>query len=111
MKIEKRAIEEDYENEFSILKKIKLTNQIHQFDSFAGKIDSIYLENFKCHSKLKIEFGPYINFITGRNGSMYVYYNLYYNNLSYFMNRWQKFHNGSTNILFWWEFNYNWEKN
>jgi hypothetical protein len=85
MKIEKRAIEEDYENEFSILKKIKLTNQIHQFDSFAGKIDSIYLENFKCHSKLKIEFGPYINFITGRNGSMYIYYNLYYNNLSYFV--------------------------
>ncbi|CAO2839082.1 unnamed protein product [Amaranthus hypochondriacus] len=35
----------------------------------AGTIRRIKLENFMCHSHLAIEFGDYINFITGQNGS------------------------------------------
>ncbi|KNA17825.1 hypothetical protein SOVF_076440 [Spinacia oleracea] len=35
----------------------------------AGTIRRIKLENFMCHSNLEIEFGDYVNFITGQNGS------------------------------------------
>ncbi|GAB4844106.1 hypothetical protein Ancab_037413 [Ancistrocladus abbreviatus] len=35
----------------------------------AGTIARIRLENFMCHSNLQIEFGDYVNFITGQNGS------------------------------------------
>lgn len=35
----------------------------------AGVIEKISLKNFKCHSLLKFELHPYINFILGRNGS------------------------------------------
>ncbi|EDW14279.1 structural maintenance of chromosomes protein 6 [Drosophila mojavensis] len=34
-----------------------------------GKIISIRLKNFMCHSHLYIEFGPNINFLVGSNGS------------------------------------------
>lgn len=36
----------------------------------AGIISRIRLENFMCHSSLEIEFGDWVNFITGQNGSM-----------------------------------------
>lgn len=39
------------------------------FRSGAGVISSIRMENFMCHSSLKIEFGDHVNFITGQNGS------------------------------------------
>ncbi|KAK6155893.1 hypothetical protein DH2020_010141 [Rehmannia glutinosa] len=35
----------------------------------AGIISRIRLENFMCHSNLEIEFGDWVNFITGQNGS------------------------------------------
>lgn len=35
----------------------------------AGIILRIRLENFMCHSSLQIEFGEWLNFITGQNGS------------------------------------------
>ncbi|KAJ3698353.1 hypothetical protein LUZ61_002058 [Rhynchospora tenuis] len=35
----------------------------------AGIISKIKLENFMCHSSLQIEFGDWVNFITGQNGS------------------------------------------
>lgn len=35
----------------------------------AGTIRRLKLENFMCHSNLEIEFGDYVNFITGQNGS------------------------------------------
>lgn len=35
----------------------------------AGVISGIRLENFMCHSSLQIEFGDWVNFITGQNGS------------------------------------------
>ncbi|PIN15085.1 DNA repair protein RAD18 (SMC family protein) [Handroanthus impetiginosus] len=35
----------------------------------AGIISKIRLENFMCHSNLEIEFGDWVNFITGQNGS------------------------------------------
>ncbi|KAG8381534.1 hypothetical protein BUALT_Bualt06G0131700 [Buddleja alternifolia] len=35
----------------------------------AGIISRIRLENFMCHSNLQIEFGDWINFVTGQNGS------------------------------------------
>ncbi|XP_078448137.1 structural maintenance of chromosomes protein 6A-like isoform X2 [Wolffia australiana] len=35
----------------------------------AGIISKIRLENFMCHSSLQIEFGDWVNFITGQNGS------------------------------------------
>ncbi|MQM03164.1 hypothetical protein Taro_035939, partial [Colocasia esculenta] len=35
----------------------------------AGIISRIRLENFMCHSCLQIEFGDWVNFITGQNGS------------------------------------------
>ncbi|XP_028088546.1 structural maintenance of chromosomes protein 6B-like [Camellia sinensis] len=35
----------------------------------AGIISKIRLENFMCHSKLEIELGDCVNFITGQNGS------------------------------------------
>ncbi|XP_075484074.1 structural maintenance of chromosomes protein 6B-like isoform X2 [Primulina tabacum] len=37
--------------------------------SQAGIISKIRLENFMCHSNLEIEFGDWVNFITGQNGS------------------------------------------
>ncbi|KAL8153848.1 hypothetical protein V2J09_011608 [Rumex salicifolius] len=35
----------------------------------AGTISKIRVENFMCHSNMEIEFGDYVNFITGQNGS------------------------------------------
>ncbi|CAN4097243.1 unnamed protein product [Withania somnifera] len=35
----------------------------------AGIISKIRLENFMCHSNLEIDFGDWVNFITGQNGS------------------------------------------
>ncbi|XP_077235428.1 P-loop containing nucleoside triphosphate hydrolases superfamily protein isoform X2 [Tasmannia lanceolata] len=35
----------------------------------AGIISRIRLENFMCHSSLQIDFGEWVNFITGQNGS------------------------------------------
>ncbi|XAR56052.1 hypothetical protein NMG60_11036347 [Bertholletia excelsa] len=40
-----------------------------QHCSPAGIIAKIRLENFMCHSNLEIEFGDYVNFVTGQNGS------------------------------------------
>lgn len=37
--------------------------------SSSGAILKIRLENFMCHSNLEIEFGQWVNFITGQNGS------------------------------------------
>ncbi|KAJ4830375.1 Structural maintenance of chromosomes protein 6B [Turnera subulata] len=37
--------------------------------SGAGTISWIRLENFMCHSNLQIELCPWVNFITGQNGS------------------------------------------
>uniref|UniRef100_A0A915IM67 Rad50/SbcC-type AAA domain-containing protein n=1 Tax=Romanomermis culicivorax TaxID=13658 RepID=A0A915IM67_ROMCU len=34
-----------------------------------GIIEVIHLKNFMCHSNLRFEFGPHLNFITGQNGS------------------------------------------
>ncbi|KAH0367083.1 DNA repair protein Rad18, partial [Aureobasidium melanogenum] len=34
-----------------------------------GIIEEVYMENFMCHSKLRIQLGPLINFIIGHNGS------------------------------------------
>ncbi|KAI4729929.1 DNA repair protein [Aureobasidium sp. EXF-10728] len=34
-----------------------------------GIIEDVYMENFMCHSKLRIQLGPLINFIIGHNGS------------------------------------------
>ncbi|KMS98888.1 hypothetical protein BVRB_3g067820 [Beta vulgaris subsp. vulgaris] len=45
-----------------------LSSQPHRLIS-AGTIRRIKLENFMCHSNLEIEFGDYVNFITGQNGS------------------------------------------
>ncbi|GAB2284966.1 hypothetical protein Dimus_019421 [Dionaea muscipula] len=41
----------------------------HLSSAPAGTISRIRLENFMCHSNLQIEFGDYVNFITGQNGS------------------------------------------
>ena len=38
----------------------------------AGIVKSIRLENFMCHSNLYIEFGEWLNFITGQNGSKWI---------------------------------------
>ncbi|KAG6418477.1 hypothetical protein SASPL_120681 [Salvia splendens] len=35
----------------------------------AGIISRIHHENFMCHSNLDIDFGDFVNFITGQNGS------------------------------------------
>ncbi len=35
----------------------------------AGVIKSIYMENFMCHQKLRINLCRNVNFITGQNGS------------------------------------------
>lgn len=34
-----------------------------------GIIEEVYMENFMCHGKLRINLGPLINFIIGHNGS------------------------------------------
>ncbi|KAH0414351.1 hypothetical protein KCU90_g15778, partial [Aureobasidium melanogenum] len=34
-----------------------------------GIIEEVYMENFMCHGKLRIQLGPLINFIIGHNGS------------------------------------------
>ncbi|KAG6479409.1 hypothetical protein ZIOFF_062872 [Zingiber officinale] len=36
--------------------------------SCVGSISLIRLENFMCHRSLEIEFGDWVNFITGQNG-------------------------------------------
>lgn len=40
----------------------------------AGIISRIQLENFMCHSNLEIEFGDWVNFVTGQNGSEFLYF-------------------------------------
>nr|POE64878.1 structural maintenance of chromosomes protein 6 [Quercus suber] len=37
--------------------------------SESGIIEEVYCSNFMCHTKLRIKFGPLINFIVGHNGS------------------------------------------
>ncbi|KAK3677172.1 Structural maintenance of chromosomes protein 6 [Recurvomyces mirabilis] len=37
--------------------------------SEAGVIEEVFCRNFMCHTKLRIRFGPLINFIIGHNGS------------------------------------------
>ncbi|KAI4323824.1 hypothetical protein L6164_023401 [Bauhinia variegata] len=39
------------------------------YQLLAGVIKRIRLENFMCHSNLEIEFGDWVNFVTGQNGS------------------------------------------
>lgn len=48
--------------------------------SDVGIIEKIELENFMCHKRLEINFGPNINFIVGVNGSMlfYLFYSKIY---------------------------------
>lgn len=47
-----------------------LPNRIHGSSrSGAGTILRIRMENFMCHSNLRIELGEWVNFITGQNGS------------------------------------------
>ncbi|KAF2532951.1 hypothetical protein F2Q70_00032515 [Brassica cretica] len=42
---------------------------VDDYRSGSGTILRIKLENFMCHSNLQIEFGEWVNFITGQNGS------------------------------------------
>lgn len=35
-----------------------------------GAVEWMRLENFMCHERFEIEFGPHVNVITGPNGSM-----------------------------------------
>ncbi|KAL0680693.1 hypothetical protein Bca4012_047540 [Brassica carinata] len=44
-------------------------NPFNNQRSSSGAILKIRLENFMCHSNLEIEFGEWVNFITGQNGS------------------------------------------
>lgn len=44
--------------------------------SGAGTVTRIRLENFMCHSNLQIELCPWLNFITGQNGSKSLYLSL-----------------------------------
>nr|POE93266.1 structural maintenance of chromosomes protein 6 [Quercus suber] len=37
--------------------------------SESGIVEEVYCSNFMCHTKLRIKFGPLINFIVGHNGS------------------------------------------
>ncbi|ESQ40700.1 hypothetical protein EUTSA_v10012532mg [Eutrema salsugineum] len=45
------------------------SNPLDDQHSGSGKILRLRLENFMCHSNLEIEFGEWVNFITGQNGS------------------------------------------
>uniref|UniRef100_A0A1J3I1T9 Structural maintenance of chromosomes protein 6 n=1 Tax=Noccaea caerulescens TaxID=107243 RepID=A0A1J3I1T9_NOCCA len=45
------------------------SNSFNDQRSVSGTIRRIRLENFMCHSNLEIEFGEWVNFITGQNGS------------------------------------------
>ncbi|CAA0401302.1 unnamed protein product [Arabidopsis thaliana] len=45
------------------------SNPFNDQQTSSGKILRIRLENFMCHSNLEIEFGDWVNFITGQNGS------------------------------------------
>ncbi|KAJ4911743.1 Structural maintenance of chromosomes protein 6A [Raphanus sativus] len=45
------------------------SNPFSNQPSSSGTIQKIRLENFMCHSNLEIEFGEWVNFITGQNGS------------------------------------------
>ncbi|KAL0266505.1 UNVERIFIED_CONTAM: hypothetical protein PYX00_009021 [Menopon gallinae] len=38
-------------------------------DSFAGKIETLHIINFMCHSNLEVSFNKRITFVTGKNGS------------------------------------------
>lgn len=39
------------------------------FQDIAGKIKSIKLQNFMCHSNFEFTFEDKVNFISGKNGS------------------------------------------
>lgn len=45
------------------------SNSFNDHRYASGTINRIRLENFMCHSKLEIDFGDCVNFITGQNGS------------------------------------------
>ena len=49
------------------------SNPFNDQQTSSGKILRIRLENFMCHSNLEIEFGDWVNFITGQNGSKYLF--------------------------------------
>jgi hypothetical protein len=38
-------------------------------DSGAGQIKEVHVTNFMCHSNMRVEFHPHVNFISGPNGS------------------------------------------
>jgi structural maintenance of chromosomes protein 6 len=38
-------------------------------DSGAGQIKEVHVTNFMCHSNMRVEFRPHVNFISGPNGS------------------------------------------
>ncbi|XP_010523157.1 PREDICTED: structural maintenance of chromosomes protein 6B-like [Tarenaya hassleriana] len=48
---------------------VRTSNPFINQRSGSGTILRIRLENFMCHSNLQIEFGEWVNFITGQNGS------------------------------------------
>jgi predicted GTPase len=37
--------------------------------SGAGQIKQVHVTNFMCHSNMRVNFHPHVNFISGRNGS------------------------------------------
>lgn len=53
-------------------------NEVASSPPMAGIITRIRVENFMCHSSMMIELGDSINFITGQNGSEFLWSLLLY---------------------------------
>ena len=57
------------------------TERAKQNVAECGTLESITLINFMCHNHFHLDFGPRINFIVGRNGSMssfiFIYHYIY----------------------------------
>ena len=46
-----------------------------QMEAEVGVIEKVTLQNFMCHKFLEIGFGSNVNFIIGKNGSMFSIHN------------------------------------
>ncbi|KAK9460059.1 P-loop containing nucleoside triphosphate hydrolase protein [Lipomyces oligophaga] len=68
------SLEEDVDSEDEAFNRTQMftqpeTAQPESIGAESGVILSVELKNFMCHDRLKVEFGPSINFIIGHNGS------------------------------------------
>lgn len=65
---EEEEMDQDNDDDDEVVVRRKIVNKFGK-PAEAGVIKTIYVENFMCHQKLKVELCRNVNFINGQNGS------------------------------------------